>query len=54
MLAEEFSAEDLKILYKVRQPGEICDYYHLCFTDGKLNARTVQDLTENTWDMSEI
>lgn len=31
-----------------------CYYYHLCFTDGKLNARTAQNLTENTGGMSEI
>ena len=54
MLAEEFSSEDLKIVSEIRQPGGICDYYHLCFTDGKCNARTVQHLTENTGDMSEI
>lgn len=46
MLAEEFSAGDLKILSEVRQPGGIC-YYHLCFTDGKLNAKKIKNLTEN-------
>lgn len=48
MLAEEFSAEGLKTLSELRQPGGICNYYHLCFTDGNLNARTLQNLTENT------
>lgn len=47
VLAEEFSAGDLKILSEVRQPGGICYYYHLCFTDGKLNARKIKNLTEN-------
>lgn len=53
VLAEEFSAGDLKILSEVREPGGICYYYHLCFTDGKLNARKIKNLTENR-DMSEI
>lgn len=47
MLAEEFSAGDLKILSEGRQPGGICYYYHLYFTDGKLNARKIKNLTEN-------
>lgn len=47
VLAEEFSAGDLKILSEVRQPGGICYYYHLCFTDGKLNPRKMKNLTEN-------
>lgn len=48
VLADEFSAKVLKILSEVQQPGGISDYYHLCFADGKLNARIVQNLTENT------
>lgn len=47
VLAEDFSAGDLKILSVGRQPGGTCYYYHLYSTDGKLNARKIKNLTEN-------